>query len=201
MARVRKSLGASAVRKHAVDGGDFHTLPVIVDHAGGGETVGDSLDIALYLDARHPGAPALFPPHTAPLHRVFNAAVDKAFTDHVALGVCNIPFNPATAEVSKAEFSRRAGGIGWDQMRVGGEARAAMLRSFEAALGELARLYVRRDEGPFLEGATLMYADLIVGGWLQMMKEVLPEWEGLRGWHGGLWGTVHDALSKYAQAD
>ena len=54
-------------------------------------------------------------------------------------------------------------------------------------------------EGPFLEGKTPMYADLIVGGWLAMMKETLPEWDTLQKWHGGLWGDLHKALEKYAQ--
>ena len=74
-----------------------------------------------------------------------------------------------------------------------------MLASLEAALGGLAKLYVRRDEGPFLEGKTLMYADLIVGGWLAMMKVTLPEWDILQKWHNGLWGDLHKALEKYAQ--
>ncbi|KAJ6459555.1 glutathione S-transferase-like protein [Mycena sanguinolenta] len=200
--KVRKSLGANPVRK-LPDGSDFYTLPVIVDHSTSA-TVGDSFDIALHLDRQYPskaGEPVLFPSSTASLHRAFNTFVDKIFTDHVVLAGYTMPLNPETAEVSKAEFCRRAGMASWDQFRVDGEARTAMLRSFEAALDELARLYVRKDEGPFLEGAVPMYADLIVGGWLNMQKESLPEWQELRGWHGGLWGTVHDALGKYAQLD
>lgn len=200
---VRKSLGALPVRKHDIDGGDFYTLPVIVDHAKG-QTVGDSFDIALYLDQAYPsrdGEPVLFPPSTVALHRNFNVHVDKLFSSFVVLAVAGIPLNPETAEVTKAEFCRRAGRKSWDDFRVDGDARAGLLEGFEAALGELAKLYVKRDEGPFLEGRVPMYADLIVGGWLGMMSVALPEWEQLRAWHGGLWAQLHDALRQYAQCD
>lgn len=198
---VRASLGAPPVRTHAIDGGAFPTLPVIVDHAHGGAVVGDSFDIAVHLDATYPSTPALFPhPSTMALTRAFNAAVDKVFTDFVTLAVHNLPFNPDTAEVSKVEFCRRAGGVAWEDVEVREPRREEMLREFEAALGGLARLWVKREEGPFLEGSMVMYADLIVGGWLAMMKETLPEWERLRTWQDGIWGRLHDALALYAQS-
>ncbi|KAF3762227.1 hypothetical protein M406DRAFT_92610 [Cryphonectria parasitica EP155] len=198
---VRKSLGAAPVRKHWIDDGDFYTLPVVVDHATD-KTVGDSFDIAVYLDRQYPsrdGEPVLFPPSTVALQRAFNTYIDKVFTDHVVLGSQSMPFNPETAAISKAEFCRRAGRTSWDELCVEGEARAAVLKSFETTMREVAKLYVRRDEGPFLEGAVPMYADFIVGGWLAMFKEVLPEWQELKGWHDGLWGAVHDALNEYAE--
>lgn len=201
VAKVRKSLGALPVRKHDVDGSDFYTLPVIVDHSKN-RTVGDSFDIALYLDQAYPsraGEVVLFPPSTVALHRHFNVQVDKLFTNFVVLAVPGIPFNPETAQASKAEFCRRAGRKSWDELDVQGDMREQLLKGFEAALGELAKLYVHRDEGPFLEGAVPMYADLIVGGWLAMMSVTLPEWEELRGWHDGLYGQLHDALRIYAQ--
>lgn len=200
---VRKSLGAAPVRKHEIDGGDFHTLPVIVDHAKR-QTLGDSFDIALYLDQTYPsreGEPVLFPPSTVALHRQFNLHVDKLFTNFVVLAVPGIPFNPETEETAKAEFCRRAGKKSWDELDVDADTRAALLKDFEAALGELLKLYVKRDEGPFLEGQVPIYADIIVGGWLAMMSVTLPEWEELRLWQDGFWGQLHDALGKYAQYD
>lgn len=87
-----------------------------------------------------------------------------------------------------------------------------MLAAFEAALGTslvlgtglplgagLATWFVRRDDGPFLEGKTPMYADLIIGGWLQMMRNCLPEWEEVRAWHDGLWGRLFDALEEWVE--
>lgn len=232
---VRASLGAAPVRKHAVDGGDFPTLPVIVDRttaaaaaaaasssssdgkeaAAGGVVVGDSFDIALHLDRAHPTDPPLLPAGTVGLHRAFNAHADRVFTAHVALAAHGMPLDPATAKVTQDEFCRRAGrppGC-WEELVPHGAARAEMLASFEGALGELAALWTARGGGeqgkgasssssPFLEGGKVpMYADLIVGAWLQMMRVCLPEWETLRGWNGGLWGRLNDALERYAQAD
>lgn len=162
VAEVRKSLGVVPVRKHDIDESDFYTLPVIVDHSTG-QIVGDSFDIAAYLDRTYPSRPALFHDRTVALHRAFNTLVDKTFTDHVVLAVHSLPFNPETAEISRAEFCRRAGKKSWDEFRLRGESRVTMLGSFETALGLLAKSYTRRDEGPFLEGPVPMYADLIVG--------------------------------------
>lgn len=162
VAEVRKGLGAIPNRKHDIDGGDFYTLPVIVDHSTG-QTVGDSFDIAAYLDRTYPSQPVLFQDSTVALHRAFNTLVDKVFTDHVLLAVYQLPFNTETADISRAEFCRRAEKKSWDEFRLDGENRATMLGNFETALGGLAKVYTRRDEGPFLEGRVPMYADLIIG--------------------------------------
>ena len=108
-----------------------------------------------------------------------------------------MPFDPATAEASRAEFVRRTGVARWEELEIppGSEERREKLAAFEAALGSgLAGWFVKRVEGPFLEGKLPMYADMIIGGWLQMMRNCLPEWEELRGWHGGLWGRLFDGL-------
>ncbi|KAI4286119.1 MAG: hypothetical protein L6R35_004471, partial [Caloplaca aegaea] len=66
-----------------------------------------------------------------------------------------IPFDPATAEATKAKMARRVGVSRWEDLEVppGSEQRKSMLAAFEAALGSgLAAWFVRRDEGPFLEG-------------------------------------------------
>ena len=113
-----------------------------------------------------------------------------------------MPLDPATAEISRAEAVRRAGVSRWEDFEIpqGSEERKKKLAAFEAALGSgLAAWFVRRDEGPFLEGRTPIYADMIVGGWLQFMRNCLPEWKELREWHGGLWGNLHDALQEWAE--
>ena len=97
-----------------------------------------------------------------------------------------MPLDPATADASKAEFARWAGVAKWDDFEIPEGERKGKLAAFEADLGsKLAVWFVRRDEGPFLEGKTPMYADLIIGGWFQMNRNCLPEWEEMREWHGG----------------
>ena len=212
VAGTRKKLGVPACRKHA-DGTDFLTLPILYDPTTTSSTqqegtlVGDSFDIAIYLHNKHSspngGRPLLFPPNSLALHRTFNAYVDELFSINGALlAGYYMPLDPATAEATRAEHARRAGVSRWEDLELpqGSEERKKKLAAFEAALGSgLAAWFVRRDEGPFLEGRTPMYADLIVGGWLQMMRNALPEWEELRGWHGGLWGRLYDALEEWAE--
>lgn len=192
---VRKKLGAEPNRVH-MDGSAFYTLPVI-QNTSTGEVVGDSFDIALYLDKICPEGPTLIPDATIGLQAAFNVQVDAIFTQHTFLALHGMPLNPATAELSKAEFGRRAG-KDWDDLTVRGEERRKMLESFKAALGGLAKSY-RQKDGVFLNGDRPSYADLIVGGWLQFFQASMKEWEELESWHDGLWKELHLALRKYAE--
>ncbi|KAJ5129689.1 glutathione S-transferase-like protein ustS [Penicillium bovifimosum] len=217
--KVRTSLNMPACRKFA-DGTDFYTLPIIEDTATN-STIGDSFDIAAYLQRTYPDSGAdLFPaqkldyvfncgPAAIPLtecreseypeYAKFNVNVDAAFTAHVLLAIGRFPFDPATAEVSKAEFVRRAGLSRWEDFNVTGEAREKVKESFREALGGLAKIF--KDGGPFVLGNRASYADLIIGGWLRMFHSTMPEgeWEEVRAWHGGLFGRLYDALEVYAK--
>lgn len=215
---VRSGLGIPACRKFA-DGTDFYTLPILIDPTTS-RKIGDSFDIAVYLNKQYPDSGGdLFPPQSLdytydpsaqiliplsetdaseyPQYARFNANVDAAFTMHTLLMVGGMPFDPETEEEAKKEFLRRAGATSWDAFSIGDEQRKQMLASFEKALGDLAKLF--GNHGPFItEKAS--YADLIVGGWLRMANRTMPadEWEQLRGWHGGVFGRLHDALEEYA---
>lgn len=193
--QVRKKLGAPPNRTHS-DGTPFYTLPIIKDQSTG-EIIGDSFEIALYLDKLDTGAPSLFPPSTLSLQAAFNTQVDPIFSQFATLFMHGLPFNPETAELSRAEFVRRIGKK-WEDLNVEGKEREETLAALKAALEPLAKLYELRD-GLFLEGDTPIYADLIVGAWLAYLKVTVKEWEDIRTWHDGLWGKIHQALEKYAE--
>ncbi|KAH7136831.1 hypothetical protein B0J13DRAFT_560122 [Dactylonectria estremocensis] len=221
--KVRSGLEVPPCRKFA-DGTDFYTLPIVKDPATG-SLVGDSFDIAVYLQKTYPssGASDLFPEQTldyafthpfailVPLSKAseteftdyakFNANVDAAFSAHVQLTVQGFPFDPATTEAVKAEWVRRAGVTRWEDFALEGEAREKMMDSFRDTLGGLAKLFSRDTSGPFLLGTTASYADLIVGAWLRMMHATLPEseWDQVRSWHDGLFGRLYDATELYAE--
>jgi len=223
VAKVRRGLKVPACRKFA-DGTDFFTLPIIEDPATN-SFVGDSFDIAVYLQKTYPnsGAGDLFPPQTLnyvlpndfamliplsdcrggeyPEYSKFNVNVDATFTAYVQLTTHGFPFDPATAETSKAEFVRRAGVTCWDDFALVGEKRDKLKDSFRNTLGGLAELFLRDTSGPFLLGTRASYADMIVGAWLRMMRVTLPEseWEELASWHKGVFGRLHDALEVYAE--
>jgi glutathione S-transferase len=195
---IRLKYGVAPVRKLPNDE-DFYTLPMIYDPSTDA-WIGDSFDIAVYLDRQYPDSGVrLFPPGSEGVHRVFNAHVDALFTRHVVLCFGGLPFNPETAEMTKAEFCRRFKVDNYDDFNVKGEARVQIIQAFEADMDEFSKLW-KFDESPFLEREKMSYADLIVGGWLAMMKECLieEEWERLCQWSGGRWGRLHKAMERWA---
>ncbi|KAJ7782276.1 hypothetical protein DFH07DRAFT_318549 [Mycena maculata] len=198
---VRQKIGAAPVRTHVRDGSPYYTLPVIHDPSTGA-VVGDSFDIALYLDKTYPSDTPLFPPASTAVQAAFNKYVDKFMDPFVVLCLQGLPLNPATAEVSQADFCWRAGVERWDELAIVGDERARLLEQFNAALGgELARWYSYSD-GPFMEGENPLYADFVVGGWLGFMSVALPakEWADIQTWQDGLWGRLHRTLQeRYAE--
>ena len=136
-----------------------------------------------------------------PEYARFNTSVDAAFSAHAQLSVQCFPFDPATAEISRAEFARRAGVKSWDDFTLVGEAREKVKDSFRETLGGLGKLFSKDSSGPFILGTKVCYGDLIVGGWLRMFRATLSEneWKELRSWHDGLFGRLFDALEAYAE--
>lgn len=223
--KVRKGLKVPPVRQFA-DGTDFYTLPIIHD-PNTDALVGDSFDIAVYLQKTYPdaGAGDLFPaqalgdwvlakehsilvpltearPGGWPDYAQFNVNVDAAFTLHVGLTVQGFPFDPASEEASKAEFVRRAGVKRFEDFTLEGEARQKVKDSFKEMLGGLAALFKKDPSGPFLLGQRASYADMMVGAWLRMFYGTLEasEFDEITSWHDGVFRQLHDALEAYAKA-
>ena len=218
---VREELGVPANRT-LPDGTPYHTLPVIHDTATG-KLVGDSFEIALYLDNAYPNGPTLFRPFTKGLTAAFNARVDGVFTKFA--GLCTqMPFDPAVMSAVQEMFVKRVPAIQATGLAQQGE---TSLVSLEAAMGELAKAYRhtggttdyfwraggtaesqaqqpppgREMMGPFLDGDEPVYADFVLAAWLKMFETSMPpeEWQTVRGWHGGLWGRIVDALAKWSE--
>ncbi|PQE15622.1 glutathione s-transferase protein [Rutstroemia sp. NJR-2017a BBW] len=201
-------------------------IPDIANDPASGRVVGDSFDIANYLEDTFPDSGGcLFPPDStrtgldyesphkdtpfyAPLttnqgskneaYAKFNVNVDATFSAHVMLVAHYMPFNPNTAEAAKALFVKRAHMNSWDDFSVQGEAREQLKAQFKEALTSLAQPFTVHETGPYLEGEQANYADLIVGGWLNMFSVTMPaeEWKDFRTWHGGVFARLHDALQE-----
>ncbi|KAI5261835.1 hypothetical protein E4T47_09393 [Aureobasidium subglaciale] len=204
--KVRRRAGLPAARQFG-DGSDYYTLPFITD-PNTGEAVGDSFYIAEYLQKTYSDSSSdLFPeqkldyvfipeqPSPVPLSDIRGGEHDN----YAQFNMSGMLLEPAGEQV----FVKRAGVDSFDAFACVGEQREQVLVSFEKSLGDLARVFTRDQSGPFVLGATANYADLIVGGWLQMASKNLPstEWEALKGWHGGVFGRLFDALDRYAQTD
>ncbi|KAM4054327.1 hypothetical protein HRG_005213 [Hirsutella rhossiliensis] len=209
VASTRTALGVPPSRKFP-DGSDFHTLPLLHDKMTN-QYVGDSFDIALYLDDKYPDGPRLIAQGMAGVTKAWNDRIDQLFTRFVKLCVDGMPLNPDNADICRQTFASRGRLMGWDgDWTVKGDERGDMLAEFQAALGELEIYYSytidmqRRAEssGPFLSGEQPTYADLIVGGWLGYVHETLPpaELAGFQTWHNGRWGRIWRALAKYADS-
>ncbi len=222
IASVREKLGVPANRT-LPDGTPYHTLPVIQNTATG-DLIGDSFEIALYLDNTFPEGPRLFRPHTTGLTASMNARVDGIFTKFA--GLCTkMPFDPAVLGAVGAMFAKRIPDIQAHAAK-NPDVQQGDIASFQAALGELAKTYRHTggttdyywrtggtDEaqaqrpprgyemaGPFLDGEEPVYADLIVGAWLKMFEISMPaeQWKLVREWNGGLWGRIVDALKPFS---
>lgn len=221
---LRQRLGVPANRT-LPDGTPYHTLPVIQDNTRG-KLLGDSFEIALYLDEFYPETPRLFRPLTTGLTAAFNAHVDGLFTKFV--GLCSqMPFDPSLEDAVRNIFVQRTGVKSWDDLQLSSEQREKMFISFESALGELAKAYKhtggttdylwraggteqaqsqqpppgREEARPFLDGDEPVYADFIVGAWLKMMEASMKseDWQRVRAWQGGLWGRLVDALDNWSE--
>ncbi|KAJ5116900.1 hypothetical protein N7456_001248 [Penicillium angulare] len=218
---TRKRLGSAPGRKFA-DGSDFYTLPLVTDSSTN-SIIGDTIDFAIHLQRTYPdaGAGNLFPAQKleytytpefdfpAPLSEHaegeygeyvrFNTNVDNVFSAHCVLMVGGYKFDPSDEEAVKAEFVRRSGVPSWDSFLVEGEARDKTKASFHKALEGLADLLKKDPSGPFILGHKPNYADLIVGGWLQMTKMTLPadEWKEFTGWYDGVFGQLSEALQQF----
>jgi glutathione S-transferase len=221
--KVRHALDVPPCHENS-DGTGYYTLPILID-PNTNSKIGDSFDIAVYLQKTYPasGAGDLFPPQKLNFvfdrwsaflgslskrkdieysnYSDFNTQVEAAFTAYFALTMENLPLHPATAEATKAEYVSRAGHTSWDDFKMKQEDRQKMSKSLHSMLGELGKLYSRDISGPFLLGKQVTYADFIVGGWLRLMSVSLPknEWEEVRACHGGIYGRLHDGLEKYAE--
>ena len=221
---VRQGLNCPAVRKFD-DGSDYYTLPMLRDPVSG-TVVGDSFDIANYLEDRFPDSGGcLFPADStktgldyespakdtlfyAPLtthegkknldYAQFQTMVDATFSSDVLLIAQFMPFLPATADAIHALMAKRAHLPSWDVLNIQGEARVQLIATFKTSVESLAKFFTVNKGGPHLEGEKANYADLIVGGWLNYFSSCMPaeEWEDFKTWHGGVFGRLHDALQQ-----
>lgn len=212
VAKTRKDLGVPASRKFP-DGTDFYTLPVLFDRSTK-QYVGDSFEIALYLDHKYPDGPRLISPGTVGVTKAWNDRVDQFFSRFVQLFSHGMPLNPANIEESRKGLVHRGQSFvgkdiikSWDDCGVTGDKRTQMWAEFKAALSELESYYnydgghdrQAKSTGPFLDGERPTYADLIVGGWLGMAHATLSsdEWADFQSWHDGRWGKIWQKLEPY----
>ncbi|EJD41909.1 hypothetical protein AURDEDRAFT_115318 [Auricularia subglabra TFB-10046 SS5] len=193
-----KQIGAQPTAKRA-DGSPLYTLPVIHD-LDRNLVVADSATIAEYLDAHYPARP-LFPPNTralqASVSSYLNANLLPSFRPLVVPSVVYILDKPG------AEYFRRtreaAFGCALEDILPAGEKRKEHWKGVFKALDEISSWF----DGPWLGGDKPVYADFVLGAWLQWMRKVTTAIPGGDGWervkdaNGGQWARFMENLEPY----
>ena len=75
-----------------------------------------------------------------------------------------------------------------------------------AGFAQVAAWYAKkRDEGPFIMGVEVSWADFVVGAHLVWLNKAWgeddPKWKAIMQWDDGTWKTLFDALKEYGASD
>ncbi|KAI3321644.1 hypothetical protein HD806DRAFT_159331 [Xylariaceae sp. AK1471] len=194
---VRQKLGVKTTDKYA-DGTPYYTLPILKDDSTG-KLIGETFDIAVYLDKTYPEGPSLFPEGSIGLTAAFNDYVEAMFAPFGILNLDGFPFNPTNEKESKAKLAARLGKKTWEEALLPSDARGELLKKFEIELGKLAK-YFEATDGPFLQGGeNPTFADFVVGSRLMALDCAVKEWDEIQTWNGGIWGRLHKALGPWRE--
>ncbi|EIW74532.1 hypothetical protein CONPUDRAFT_113027 [Coniophora puteana RWD-64-598 SS2] len=182
------------------DGSSAHTVPVIHD-PNTGAIVADSFDIAAYLESTYPypANRSLFPNGSRALVYAFGITLAKATEGAARWAAFRV--EEVLNEGSREYFVRtreKRFGVRWAEVSPeGSEARAAQKKALKKGLDVLDACY-QRSEGPWIQGMSFSYADVLVGAQMMWYRGVLrrDEWEEVSGWNGGRWGRVLEDVER-----
>ncbi|EGN96173.1 hypothetical protein SERLA73DRAFT_185784 [Serpula lacrymans var. lacrymans S7.3] len=196
-----KAIGAKPSGRKP-DGSDFYTLPTIQDPSTGA-IVSDSFSIAEYLDETYPSKPAVFPPGTTALISAFDSALMNTLGPvFPVMAVMATPkLYPRTEEYlrKKAEATL---GTKWEDFSPVGPKRDEDWKNIKVAFGIIDGWYSKSD-GKWFMGDTFSHADVLVAAWMKSFSVLFDEdqWEEMRSWNGGRWGSIVEEISRYSILD
>jgi len=198
-----KKLGVPPTGKWS-DGKDQYTLPMLHDSSTG-KYVGDSMDIAEYLDKTFPDKPLLFPFNSHAAIRVFDIHLSQtAIKTMMPIGVPHVGHKLNAASYEHFRVTREAflGGK-LEEISPPGPKRDAHMQIMKEGWSKIADLYASNGDGnlPFFFGDTFSYADCIVLGFMVWMRTVLgadcTEWKQFMSWSGGRWAKFVELTKDY----
>lgn len=194
-----KGIGGQPTAKRA-DGSPLYTLPVIEDGTRR-LVVADSAKIAEYLDAHYAADAPLFPPNTRALQAAALSYINANLLP--SLRPLVVPSVVRILDPRGAEYFRRtreaAFGCTLEDVLPAGEKREEHWKAVFKALDEIASWF----DGKWLGGDKPVYADFVLGAWLQWMRKVTTAQPGVDGWdrvkdaNGGRWSRYLDNLEPY----
>ena len=167
----------------------------------------DSARIAEYLEAQYPAGPRIFPHDTIGLQIDFH---DRMSAKLSALWDFVVPAMLPHLVPASQEYYRRTREAGWgvpfDEIAPAGEKSVEQWDKVRAGFTQVAAWYAKkRDEGPFIMGVEVSWADFVVGAHLVWLNKAWgeddPKWKAIMQWDDGTWKTLFDALKEYGASD
>lgn len=168
--------------------------------------VADSFKIALYLDNKYPSPsyPRLFPPGTKALHSLFT---EKFSSLIIPLAPTMLPLvgRPGFLDDRGEEYYRRTRqarfGKPFEQLAEEGRQKWGDVREKWEEFGKLLDLNKGPGEqGPFVMGNQISYADLVLVAAFCWIKRAeggdMKLWQDMSQWQGGRWGNLWNEVEK-----
>lgn len=184
-----QKIGAKPTTTKA-DGSPYYSLPLIHDDSIGA-VVSESALIAQYLDNAYPDTPKLFPPGTAPLQHAF---IDVHTRMISALMPFAIPKSNSILNRRSEEYFRRTReaifGMKLEDLVPKGEERERQWAKVQADFARIDSWYQKgKDDGPYLLGNNICFADLQYAAHALWMKKIWgeqsAEWSDVKTWNEG----------------
>jgi len=195
-----KKLGIQAVDTKA-DGRPHYTLPAIYDSTTG-LAIGDSIQIAEYLDKQYPDTPKLIPAGTEALQHAFHYAFGA--TSRAILPLVLFDINCRLHPVSQEYFERTKGeevGGHLEKIIPNKQVREEKWRAVQAEFDRLDSWLQKNSSGPFIMVDTISFADCTLAGCLLRLQivwgENSEEWSRVKSWHRGRWVKFLDVMKPY----
>ncbi|KAF4617601.1 hypothetical protein D9613_006289 [Agrocybe pediades] len=186
------------------DGTPKYTIPVLHDPSSG-LFISDSFNIAKYLEQTYGSpSPSIFPSGTV--------ALQSAFADMVMSNILLPNFQIMVLIIAKGlndrslDFFRQSRekmiNKSLEEIAPTPEMAATHWNRLKESLAKFDAYYAHSQQnGPFIMGSYLSWADLSIAGFLTTFRLALGEdsrqWQDVIGWHEGRWGKLMTALEEY----
>ncbi|KZP11390.1 hypothetical protein FIBSPDRAFT_871674 [Athelia psychrophila] len=195
-----KKIGAAKTNSAAA----AYTLPVIHDPAHNA-VVSDSIEIARYLDKTYPDTTPLFPCGSQALQAAFQSAHQSAVVQ--ATYLLMIPPSCAKLNPASEPFFRRAReanfGMKMEEFSPLGPTRDLQWKTLSAGHQAIASWLAQNEQGPFVMGAQISYADATIAAYLIWMRTVFgsesAEWKDVLTWQDGRWAAYMEEFKRFEQ--